>query len=705
MVTYLSTRTDKKQVDSTPKHLLCGKCDGHRPHNLGGVCRRASDAPGDHAVVQTQTPIALVKTKKPKKPPTLINAFQYRIYPTPTQAAKLGHLLNTHCNLYNDALRERTAEYALTKRSLKFIDQRPMVPGRIRSGDVGVNQDSMVYTLRRIDAAIDGFVKRVVKWRAAGSPEGVELGYPQSVDLTDFKSLIWKIGSGSKWIPERQRIRITPDVGEIKAVVHRPHKGTIKTITVTHRDRRWFATLTCDLGAIPPHRTGRIIGVDLGVSKLASTDDGRFVENPRLFQKSEARLASAQRVMARRKVIPPKVPDRPEINPATGEKWPRYSQNYRDARDAAANIQRDTANRRRDYIRKAVLGLLQTRDGLPDPVGILVLEDLAIKAMITATNEKMAREEKARKEAEANGGVVPVVVPVVVPDARGRRPRRGMAKALHDAAMGGVHLALTQLAARLGVRVILVNPANTSQRCSECGDLPAVKKTLDVREHKCIACGYTAHRDTNAARNILALGQEVLRQEEADRPGKEAARLRMEAALLRKEARELRMGVADPDAAADTGKPDAEDGDHKDLSLPMQLTGPIPATIEGCIEQGPAREFANYCREANLQDPEEILADPSSYRHPERGDLVYATMNSVMLVTKGNLTEPRWRAAWEFLGILHDRHRAADIALVGAWFLVPLRTAGTTLMPLVRQMVLIGTHAARKERVKQLVLI
>lgn len=517
-------------------------------------------------MAQTETPIAPAKPKKPKKPPAFINAFQYRLYPTPTQVAKLEHVLNTHCNLYNDALRDRTAEYALTKRSLTFMDQQTMVPGRIRSGDVRVNRSSMVYTIRRIDAAVNGFVKRVVKWRAAGSPEGVELGYPESVDLSDFKSVIWGSGSGAKWIPERQRIRITPDVGEIKAVVHRPHKGTIKTITVTHRDRRWFATLTCDLGAIPTYRTGRMIGVDLGVSKLAATDDGHFVENPRLFQQSEDRLASAQRVMARRKVIPPKVPNRPEINPATGEKWPRYSENYRDARDAAANIQRDTANRRRDYIRKAVLGLLQTRDGLPDPVGILVLEDLAIKAMITATNEKMAKEEKERKEAEANGGVVPVVVP----DAKGRRPRRGMAKSLHDAAMGGVHLALTQLAVRLGVRVILVDPANTSQRCSECGDLPAVRKTLDVREHKCIACGYTADRDTNAARNILALGQDVLRYEEADRP-------RMEAARKRKEARELRMERAGLDASADIGETDDGetddgDGDLMDVSVPMRLT-------------------------------------------------------------------------------------------------------------------------------------
>ncbi|NBT25761.1 MAG: AAA family ATPase [Actinobacteria bacterium] len=114
-------------------------------------------------------------------------------------------------------------------------------------------------------------------------------------------------------------------------------------------------------------------------------------------------------------------------------------------------------------------------------------------------------------------------------------------------------------------------------------------------------------------------------------------------------------------------------------------------TIAGCIGQGPAREFATYVREADLQDPEQILADPSSYRHPARGDLAYATMNSVMLVTRGSLTEPRWRAAWQFLGALKDKHMVADVAVAGARFLAPLRAGvadGSPVLPPVPQMVL-----------------
>lgn len=53
--------------------------------------------------------------------------------------------------------------------------------------------------------------------------------------------------------------------------------------------------------------------------------------------------------------------------------------------------------------------------------------------------------------------------------------------------------------------VVQVDPRNTSQICSNCGEL--VKEALSVRVHRC-SCGYVEDRDVNAARNILqrALG-------------------------------------------------------------------------------------------------------------------------------------------------------------------------------------------------------
>jgi len=52
--------------------------------------------------------------------------------------------------------------------------------------------------------------------------------------------------------------------------------------------------------------------------------------------------------------------------------------------------------------------------------------------------------------------------------------------------------------------LIKVNPAYTSQICSECGAI--VKKSLSQRTHCCPECLYVEDRDVNAAKNILKKG-------------------------------------------------------------------------------------------------------------------------------------------------------------------------------------------------------
>lgn len=84
---------------------------------------------------------------------------------------------------------------------------------------------------------------------------------------------------------------------------------------------------------------------------------------------------------------------------------------------------------------------------------------------------------------------------------------KGFNKSLTDAAWGKL-INSTQSAAESATRtVVLVNPCNTSQLCSQCGIL--VKKSLSERTHKC-DCGLEIDRDLNAACNILALGLQRL---------------------------------------------------------------------------------------------------------------------------------------------------------------------------------------------------
>jgi putative transposase len=75
-----------------------------------------------------------------------------------------------------------------------------------------------------------------------------------------------------------------------------------------------------------------------------------------------------------------------------------------------------------------------------------------------------------------------------------------LAKSISDAGWNQFVLILTSKAEEAGREVIKVNPSYTSQDCSKCGH--RVRKTLATREHRCVNCGFIAHRDHNAALNI-----------------------------------------------------------------------------------------------------------------------------------------------------------------------------------------------------------
>ena len=95
---------------------------------------------------------------------------------------------------------------------------------------------------------------------------------------------------------------------------------------------------------------------------------------------------------------------------------------------------------------------------------------------------------------------------------------RGMlSKGVHDASWGRFLSILSFKAIEAGRRLLLVDPNGTSQRCSRCNHVPAVKKTLKDRIHHCSQCGLRIHRDTNAAINILKLAYETLVKEAGDK--------------------------------------------------------------------------------------------------------------------------------------------------------------------------------------------
>jgi AAA domain (dynein-related subfamily) len=117
--------------------------------------------------------------------------------------------------------------------------------------------------------------------------------------------------------------------------------------------------------------------------------------------------------------------------------------------------------------------------------------------------------------------------------------------------------------------------------------------------------------------------------------------------------------------------------------------------IRGCVGQGPGVEYITWLAEADLPDPEAVLADPESFVLPERGDRAYAALSSVAAAVAVEPGGGRWERGWRVFGRAADA--APDVAATAARTLARCRPPGVPIpdevkafAPLLRDAGLLG---------------
>ena len=206
----------------------------------------------------------------------------------------------------------------------------------------------------------------------------------------------------------------------------------------------WYASFVVSRQPRAAPEVSGGIGINWGVSTVATTTDPAYDLPYQGYRKRcAAELAKAQRRMARRR--------RPRGQaPSSG---------YRRAKKEAAQIQkkatRQNTHAARLWARRVV-----------DNHQLIAIEDFRPRFL--------AKSMMARKAA--------------------------------DAAISAAKRKLVERGLRAGRTVVLVPPAYTTMTCSECGEKQA-RLGLAERTFRCLDCGYTADRDRNAARVILATAE------------------------------------------------------------------------------------------------------------------------------------------------------------------------------------------------------
>ena len=145
------------------------------------------------------------------------------------------------------------------------------------------------------------------------------------------------------------------------------------------------------------------------------------------------------------------------------------SNRWQKAVHASALHQERTANKRKDFIGKLVYKLYHHQKN-----NVLVTEDLGVSNMVK---------------------------------------NKHLSKSISDASWATFFEWAANIAERDGFHFHQVDPKNTSQICSCCGEKAPKKLSLSVRTFNCGYCGFSLDRDHNAALNILFRAAAALRGE------------------------------------------------------------------------------------------------------------------------------------------------------------------------------------------------
>ncbi|WP_155060308.1 RNA-guided endonuclease InsQ/TnpB family protein, partial [Streptomyces blattellae] len=142
-----------------------------------------------------------------------------------------------------------------------------------------------------------------------------------------------------------------------------PEGATPSTVTVSQDAAgRWYVCLLCEDPTVKPlDATATAVGVDVGLDHLLALSTGEKIANPRHERQDRARLALAQRRMAKKA---------------------RGSANRARARQRVARIHARIADRRRDGLHKLTTRLVRENQ-------TIVIEDLTVRNMVR--NRSLAR--------------------------------------------------------------------------------------------------------------------------------------------------------------------------------------------------------------------------------------------------------------------------------------------------------------------------
>ena len=220
-------------------------------------------------------------------------SYKFRIYPTKAQVKTLEMTLELCRELYNAARKERIDAWRLERKSISYFDQSAQLPEikNIREELKEVYAHVLREPLRNVDKAFQAFFARIKRKEKAG--------FPRFKTTLRFNSFCYPQANKTSVRVENNKLNL-PKIGKLKIKLSRPILGEVKTCTIKRENDKWFAVFSVETATEPLPKTGKEIGIDVGIENFATLSDGTQIENSKFFQSTQKKLKVAQRRVSRR---------------------------------------------------------------------------------------------------------------------------------------------------------------------------------------------------------------------------------------------------------------------------------------------------------------------------------------------------------------------------------------------------------------------
>jgi putative transposase len=281
-------------------------------------------------------------------------ALKYRFHPTDAQAAELSRTFGCVRKVYNMALAARTEAWARQER-VNYNQTSAMLTAWKKTEELAylseVSSVPLQQCLRHLQTAFTNFFGKRAK-------------YPRFTSRKKSRKSAEYTTSGFRFRDGKLTLAKMSEPLDIVWSRPLPAGAQPSTVTVSQDSAgRWFVSMLCDDPSVKPLSiNGNAVGIDVGLDHLLTLSTGEKIANPRHERRDRARLAKAQRELAKK---------------ARGD-----GANRAKARRKVARVHARIADRRRDLLHKLTTRLVRENQ-------TLVIEDLTVRNMVK--NHTLAR--------------------------------------------------------------------------------------------------------------------------------------------------------------------------------------------------------------------------------------------------------------------------------------------------------------------------